>query len=331
MSKRYQTVFLKGGLAIAIFLINLFGLWSFRFVHCKSQIQYSRCKALYSICVLVLGMCTYSIIGSIAFSDEKEFFGSFTLRLMVTVYAQSVLVSFLFAYLAQLWFEKDIAIAYNEYKNIMMNQSLSSVDFGNYLPEIILKTIVIEIAQAAVAFNNMTMSSELLVSRPYLTVILMLPPIAVHLHLNIFYIAVVAIDIYIKNLNSSLVDIGSKIDYINGESTMYNYCYFSDEIDKISASYFKLVQATKDLNKFFSIHITLWNVSVLLSLTLLYLFQFMTIIELMFNTNETAYKQNMFSILAIIISSIDLIITSYNCQRIVNAVRLPTFQLIFTL
>lgn len=326
MSNRYQIFVLKGGLAITFFAIKLFGLWPFRFVNCKSQIQYSLLKALYSIFVLLFGTLSYTKIGSIVFSDGNHFFGSFTLRLVGTIYAQTVITSFVLTYLGQHWFAKDIVIAYSKCRDIIMNEIFENVDFSSYLPEIILKTIVIETLQAALSFTNMTNASQLINARPYLAIILMMPSIVVKFHTNIFYVAVVAINVYIKKLNCCLLDIGSKIDCMNEENIknkclqVINYCKFSDEIDKLSLLYLKLVQGTKALNTSFSIQIILWNTTLLFALTLQYLYQFITIIEIIHDPNETVLIIIFIGFTAILISLIDLFVTTYACQRIVNTV-----------
>lgn len=339
MSSRYQIMMLKRGLRIAFFVINLFGLWSFRFVHSKSQIKYSFLKATYSIFVLCLGLSSYAIIGSKAFLSDKKnnsFFGSFTLRLVVIVYAQSVLAAFIFTYLAQHLFAKDIENAYNKCKDIVDTMSRTfqnfNFDFSFYLLEMMLKAVILNIFHGIVSYNNMKRSSDLITTTPYLGMILMIPSTATRLHMNIFYGAALTINVYLKKINVCLIDTVTQADFMNAKNSeshkyirMENYCNFSDEIDRLSALYLKLVQGTNALNSVFSIHLMFWNATILLTLIVQFLFQFITIIELI-HKGDNAIMVNMFGFFSISVSLIELLTTSYACKRITDAVNIAFYS-----
>lgn len=330
MSSNYQIWVLKKCLALAFFTIKFIGLWPFRFVVAKGQIKYSIFRAIYSIFVLCVVITLYTIIGTISINgDENPFFGSFTLRLVITIYAQSLLVSFILTYLGQHWFATEMEIAYRKCKDIVdaMNNAFRNGDHSNYLFEIILKTIVVEILQGIVVYNNMTRSSDLMKSNVYIAIILMTPATVVRFHMNIFYVLVLTMNVYMKNLNCCLVDILAKAEYMDGLTggkhkylRMDNYCYFSDEIDKLTALYSKLVQGSKAFNSIFNVPIIFWNATILLTLTIQFLFQFVTIIELINKQEETVFMLNLFGILGISISCFDLMSTSYVCQRIITTV-----------
>lgn len=318
---------LKTGLAVAFFAVNFFGLWPFRFVHCRSQIKYSFPKAIYSVFVLFFGMTTYFIIGSITFNSDFEiFFGSITLKLGLLIYTQFVLVSFLFVYLGQHWFAKEIEFFYHKCKDIVdtMNDSFRNVDFSSNLFEMFLRTIVIDLVQVFVSFYYMTKSTDVMASKPYLTIILMLPTLAVRLHMNIFYGAVLAINVYMRKLNCCLGDIVTDNTYRSGthkyRKIKYN-CFCSDEVDKLSTLYFKLAEATRSLNSIFSVQIAVWNLTILVTLAVQFLYQFISIIEVSLNRNwSTAMRFNVYGLTSIVISSFDLFSTSFACQRINTSV-----------
>lgn len=321
-------------LTVALLMANFLGLWSFKFVRYKNHIQYSTIKAIYSISLFSIVLSLYGIIGAITFLRERDiFFGSFTLRLAVMIYTYSVLMSFAIAYLNQHWLSRKIEIAYIKCKDIVdaMSGSLWTVDFSSYLIEIILKTIVFDIINGMISYNNMIHSSVVLRSKPILTIVIILPVIVGRWHINMFHGAVLAINVYMRKLNCHLIDIVTKASYVNGEDgpthkyfRMDNYCCFSDEIDKISALYFKIVDATKSLNSIFSMGITVWNITTILILTVQLLHQFISIIEL--NQEKTEVTSATLALyingqISILLSSLDLLSTSNACQRIVNSVR----------
>lgn len=286
--------------------------------------------------VLFCGISAVLIVALIAFnsgniSGFNVFFGSFTLRLVLTVYGHTVLVSFVFAYLGQHWYAEEIKIAYIQCKDIVdsMGDSFQNINFSSYLFEMLLKTVVVDIVTVIVSYSSVS-STDLLASRPYFVFALMLPPYAVRLHMNVFYGAVLAIDVYVRKLNCHLVDIVAKATYNSARHKhlkMGNYCFCSDEVDRLSMLYSKLVQATKSLNSIFSIQIALWNTTILVTLIVQFLLQFVTIIELALNRNETAMMINIQGCISIIISSFDLLSTTYACQRLNDSVNyLPLFS-----
>lgn len=332
MSNRYQMIVLQKGLIAALCAMNWVGLWSFRFVGSKRQIEYSRIKAFYSIFVLCAGLCAYVIIGHFAFlRDDKTFFGSFTLRLVLIIYAYTILSSFAGAYLEQHWFAKEIELTYAKCMDVVdaMSNLTRDIDLSSHIVEIILKTIVFDFIHGVATFNNISNSSDLVKEKPYLGCILIMPQIMVRLHMNIFYGALVAINVYTTKLNDNLLHIVSRAASMAGQDRvkhkwliMDSYCCFSDEIDKLSALYFKLVEATKSLNSIFAVALISWNLTTILILTVQSLHHFISIIELMEEKRETAKVIHLFGYLSIFLSTIDLLSTSNACQRIVNSVSL---------
>lgn len=329
MSNGYQIIVLKKLLTIVLFSVNVVGLWSFKFVACKRRIKYSPLKAIYSISMLSIGLCAYTFIGKASFFDHKQFFGSFTLRLALVTYAYSVLVSFAIAHLQQHWLARTIEMTYIKCVDIVatMDESFWKVDFSRYIIELMLKTIVYDIINGIISFNNMRNSSVLISTRPYLAIILMVPFIVGRFHVNIFYGVILAINVYMQKLNGYLIDIVTKAAYINATNSprhkcfrMDRYCNFSDEIDKLSALYVKLVEATKLLNSIFSLTITFWNTTTFLICTVQFLYQFISIMELSQERKESTMTRHIFGNFIIFLLAFDLLTTTNACQRIVNSV-----------
>lgn len=335
MSSNYQMWILRKCLSFAFLTLNFIGLWPFRFVCCKKKIEYSYFRAVYSIFILCLITFLYTTFGTNAMNNnQNQFFGSFTLMLMVTIYAQSLLVSFVFTYVGQHWFATEMEIAYGKCKDIAdeFERTFWNEDLSRYLFEIILKTIVVEVIQVVILYSNMIKSSHLMKSKIYIAIILLIPATVIRFHMNIFYVSVLTMNVFMKKLNCCLVDVLMKAEYMsklasakNKYLKMNNYCHISEEVDKLTALYDKLVQGSKAFNSIFNIPIMLWNVSILLTLTIQLLFQFVTIMELIHKQQETVFILNIFGIVGILISCFDLWSTSYVCQRIVNAVILLPF------
>lgn len=326
MSNRYQIIVLRKGLTVALFAVNIFGLWSFKFVHGKKSIKYSFVKAMYSIFLLCSVLCACATVGKMSFMEDGTiFYGSFTLRLVLVTYGYSVLVFFVVAYIDQHYWTREIETIYIKCKDIedTMNNSFWNVNFSSYLVEMILKTVIYDIIFVVVAFNNMTNSSDVIKAKPFFTIILSMPLMLGRFHVNVFYGAILALSIYLKKLNGNLNYISNKaVDLNKNNRTNHNYCYLSDEIDKLSTMYFKLADATKSLNSIFSLPLMLWNTTTLLSLTVQLLYQCVSMMELIQERKESTVMLYLFGYFSMLLSAIDLLTTTNACQRIANSVSL---------
>lgn len=329
MGNSYQMVILKRGLVVVCVILNVFGLWPFRFVHRNRQIKYSPLKATYSIFLLFCGMISYQVIGSITFNgDSKAFLGSFTLRFVLLIYAQSVLTSFMFAYLGVHWFSKEIENVYVQCLNLVneIGNSYRNIELSGYIFGIAMRMIVTEIVNAIISFVYMTSfetSSDIISSRPYLVLILQLPPYAARLVINIFYDVVVAIDVLIRIMNTRLASIVVKATESarHKHIEMCNYCNCSDEIDKLSKLHSNLAQATKSINLIFLIHIVMWTTTIVVTLTVQLLNQVISIIQLHRHHSKTAVVYNVYGCMAIILSTFDQLSMSNACQKLNDSVR----------
>ncbi|XP_037044059.1 uncharacterized protein LOC119079997 [Bradysia coprophila] len=327
MDNSFQIVILRRGLKFAFFVVHFFGLWPFRFVHQNSQIKYSFIKAIHSICLLFGGIIVYQVIGAMTFDGgNKAFFGSYTLRYVLLIYAQSVLLSFVFAYLGLHWFAKEIENAYIKWMDLVneMGDCLYNFDLSGYIWEFVLRTIVVEIIQGIGSYTYMTNSestTELIATRPYLVFFLQLPPYVARLQMNIFYGVVVAIHLFTRIVNFRLTNIVAEAT----ETARYkhiqmcNYCHCSDELDRLSTLYLKLAQATKSMNSIFSIPIVLWSTTIIVTLTVQLLNQVISVIELTLHLSKNALIFNVYGCLAIILSTFDQLSISNACQRINNS------------
>lgn len=319
---RNQTKILKGTLAVALFTFNVVGLWPFRLSNCKRKIEYSSIKATYSILIFLFGTVSYQIVGSMMFNGSSElFFGSFTLRLILMLYSQSVWISFIFAYLSQHWFANEIQNVYAKCVDIvdtMNNSSFRDIDLSIYFFEMTMRSIITDIVQVVV-FSYIFSSTG---TQTYVTFILVFPSLAVRLHMNVFYGIVLAINVYISKLNCRLAEILAKVTYDTRHKhlKMVNYCYCSDELDKLTALYVKLAQATKSINSIFSIHLALWNATIVLTLTLRFFALTISIIEIILNRSEVAFMLNLNGCIFTVVILFDLFSMSYACQRINNSV-----------
>ncbi len=330
MSNGYQIILFKKCLTVSLFAINIFGLWSFKFVRRKQQIKYSFIKAFYSLTLLCIGMSAYGIIGMTAFDQgETIFFGSVTLKLVLYACGNTILVSFVIAYLGQHWSASKIELTYNKCMSIVdiMTDSFWSVDISFYILETIMKTIVFDTIHEFVSFNNIIHSSDAMRAKPVLALFLMLPDLASRMHVNMFYCSLVAINVYMKKLNGYLNDVVTKSAFITGQNSarhkyfkMDNYCCLSDEIDKLSSLYLKIVDATNSLNSIFAVAITFWNATTHMILVVQFLYQFIALMELIHERKESTVMLYAFGYFSILLSLVDLLTTSNACQRIVNSV-----------
>lgn len=327
MNNSFQIAILRRGLTLTFFVVNLLGLWPFRFVQRNRQIKYSSIKAIYSVCLLFGGLITFQVIGAMTFDvHQKGFFGSDTLRFVLLIYSQSIVISFLFAYLGVHWFAREIENVYIKWVDLAseMGDSICDINFWGVIFKIVVRTVAVEIVQAVGSYTyvaNSESTTEILASMPYLMSLLLLPQCVVRLQMNIFYCIVVAIEVFNRIINARLSKIVKNVTESAGyrHIAMCNYCHCSDALDRLSTLQLKLTQATMSVNSIFSIHIVLWTMTIIVTLTVQLLNQVISIVELTY-LNENVLIFNVYGILSIILSSFDHLSISNACQQINDSV-----------
>lgn len=144
----------------------------------------------------------------------------------------------------------------------------------------------------------------------------LLPPIAVRLHLNLFYGALLVFNVYFKKLNESLNDIVTKAKIIGS----HNHCDLSDEVDAIAILYFRLSEAVKLINSIFSVNNTVGHALIVLGLTIQSLLLFLAIKELIRLGSDFIIFHSIVGFFFILLSSYDLLTTAYAAERLVKEV-----------
>lgn len=330
MNIKYQRQVLKKALSLSLLAVNIFGLWPYIFIQKNRRLKYSYLKAVYSAFVLCLGLSTYMIIGPYMFTEirEKHFFDSFTLKLVTTVYAILILMSFLLVYVGILTNSKKVQITYIECKEIVdaMNETFRNENtvVWRYLLEILLKTVIFDFIEGFLSLQNYSISTAM-PSKLY--VVLLFPPIAVRLHMNTFYCALLVFSFYFRQINIMLNEIVSEAKIFRYRSTsksqwiwMEKHCELSEQIDNLSILYFRLAKAVTSINSIFSVTITMWYIINVIGLTIQWLLQFVTIIELIQQGKYSVYLQNIFGFSLIVLTTFDIFITSYACERLLREV-----------
>lgn len=277
---RAQVLVLKKLLSFFIFVINIFGLWPFRIFPSNGRIKYCYLKALYSVLMLCCGSLTYLIIGAYVFGIRKNHFNSFTLKLVTSIHGYSILIIFVFVYIGPHLNSRKIEITYSKCKEIfdVINGSFcfKRTSILLYLLDIVMKTVVYDIIMAVLSLQIFSRSSNTMSITIFL--LLLLPPIAARLYMNLFYGALLVLDFYFKKLNESLNDIITKaqINWMEKNSEL------SDRIDSVSIMYFRLTDATKSINGIFSFNITLGHTLTVIALIIQSLLIFVGIMENIF-------------------------------------------------
>lgn len=323
MLSDYQLPVLKKFLSFFVLIVNIFGLWPFKFISSdRHHIEYSCLKAFYSAFALSFGMSTYWIIGQQTFHIiRKQRFNSFTLKFATSMHGYAILVIFLFVYIVPHIYRRKIEITFTKCSKIFdtMNEFFSHKRFNiwSYLLQIFLKVVVLEIFVASLSLQIYSSFSDILHTK--FIVLLLLPPIAVRLHINVFYGTLLMFSVYYKKLNESLHDV---VDEVNNIEPLSN---LNDRLDAIHLMYFRLTEATKSLNEIFSITITLGHALILIALTIQSLLLFVAFIAIVEQGTDFFVSHTVFGILFIFISFYDLYATTYAAERLLNEVSKSIF------
>lgn len=204
----------------------------------------------------------------------------------------------------------------------------SYVDFRKYLIYFLLKTIVSDIVNLSIMFFNIKSISYIIQSKPYLALFILLPIIPLRLYVNVFYGGLLITNVFFKQLNNSLADIlcraeqyeKNKIILKNKYLLMENYCKLSDELDKLSKSYFQLNQAIKAFSSVFSFQILLWISAQLMFLIMEHFYQYVAIVQFIRTDNRFALRQICIIFVVTFNSMSDIFSTSYACDSLVTEV-----------
>lgn len=319
----YQVPVLKKLLLFFLFAVNIFGLWPFKFIPSNRHIKYSCLKAFYSAFALCFGTSTYWIIGDYVFHIiRKNHFNTFTLKLVTSIHGYVILVIFLFVYIVPHIYCRKIEITFKKCKNIfdVMNTSFSHKRIGiwTYLLDIIVKTVIFDIVVALISLESFSRASNIMSTKIFF--LLLLPPIAVRLHMNVFYGALRVFNIYFKKLNERLTEIVAEAKIVHSENHCQKYCDISDKIDEISIIHFRLTEATKSVNAIFSVTITLGHAFILIAVTIQSLLFFVGILEIMRKGTNFFILHNIFGCIFVALSFYDMCTTAYAAERLVREV-----------
>lgn len=319
----YQLLAFKKLLSFYHFVVNIFGLLPFSFVQHNRHIKFSLPKAFYSISVLCLGMSSYWIVGSYHFRIRRNHFDSFILKLVTSVHGYSMLIIFFFVYIGPFINSRKIKIAYSKCKEIVdaMDEMFRHKRIGIwvYILDIIVKTVVIDALVAWLSYSFNFNSYNIFGTNIFL--VLLLPPIAVRLHLNVFYGALIVVNVYFKQLNESLNDTITEAKISDSQKRSSEKCGdLSDEVDNIAILYFRLSDALKSINSIFSVNITLGHAITVITLTVQSLLLFVGLLEWFRRKNDLVVFYNSLGLIMTALWSYDLFTTAYAAERLVNEV-----------
>lgn len=314
-----QRLVLKKLLSFFLFTGNIFGLWPFRFASNNRHIEYSYLKAFYSALMCFIGSTTYSIIGSYIFNIiGQRHFTSFTLKFISSLHGYTLLVVFVAVYIGPHLNSRKIEIAYSKCKEIVdiMNQIFSHKCFSIwiYILKIIVKTVVYDTILILLSIQSYSRSTNLRASKMFF--LLLLPFIAVRLHMNVFYGALLVFKVYFEKLNESLNEIVTAAKNVQSKQSSE----LSDQLDNMAGLYCRLMDVVKMINSIFSLNIILGDMTTAIGLTMQSLFLFIAFIKLIRQGSDFFIFINTFGFAFILLFSYDLFTTANAAERLVQEV-----------
>lgn len=262
-------------------------------------------------------------IGSSVFNSmRKKYFKTFTTNFVSYVYGYMLLLMFWCAYIIPHVYNREIEVSYGKCKKIYDAMrgafSIENVNIRRCLLEIVLKTVVMDLMLLLLTGRSFVEGSQV----PSVTIVLLFPlPLAIRLHFNVFYGALLALSIHFKDLNEKLDEIMSIAKLVHRQSHLNERSYnLNDRVDAIAISYCRLTEATKSINEIFSVSTTLGHTLFVISLTTQSLIMFVRMADVVqqggsFLLNGTRYAY-------IVVIFCDIFTSAYFTERLVKEVRI---------
>lgn len=321
MTTQYQVVVLKKLLWFFYFIINLLGLWPFKFAQSRRQIKYSRFMALYCVTAFCFVFASYGTIGNSVFhSMRRNFFKTFTTNFVSYIYGYTLILVFCFVYIMPHIYRRKIEVSYSKCKKIfdvLNGFANKNLNIRAYLLEVVIKTVVIDIFLIILLGRGFIEGSEI----PSIKLVLLFPlPIAMRLHFNVFYGVLLVLSVHFKNLNEKLDDIMTTAKIGRPQNNLIGRSHhLSDRIDEITITYCRLTEATKSINQIFSISTTLAHVLFVVSLTTQSLVLFARMIDIIQQGADVFLNDIQYIYILVIFC--DIFTTAYCAERLVKEVR----------
>lgn len=327
MSYKRQYIITNKIQVVTFYLIKVLGLWPYKFQVAKYQIEYSFFMIIYSVVVPSLMLYGYVAVGSDIYSGAGEtavppskMFASVPLQLVVILYSYLVIISYLLMYVGQHLNYERRKCSFSICKKVAdcMKEYQEFLDTSTYITKFLLKTLVYDFFNFFIFFYNMTWASNQIHTKPYLAIVIYLPIFAMRLNTNVFYGGILLFNIFFKQINISLNRIfcrSNESEFAQGK--LYN---LNNQLEKVYVLYFELIQGTKAFNSVFSFQILIWFTVQLIVLITQTFYQYVAVVQLIKKNESYFVRQNVSILLAIFMSTYELLSTASACNSLVKEV-----------
>lgn len=331
MSNKNQIRILRNISAAIYFVTQVFGLWPYNLDKSRPRIKCNSLKCIYSIILPFIVLYNYYTFGVVELASSRStssnFVHSNTMNLITDFYAIFIIFSYASLYVGQhlkFRISESVYFKFVDIIELLKTFPTPSVDLRKYFVNFFIKTIVFDVFNLLVLWYNLSRSSNVVASHPFLPLFLYTPVMAVRLYENVFYGGVLFVDLVFKQLNKSLLKIVlmQKTGEICRKKNIDKYCQLSDELDKLSTLHFKLSETIKAINSIFDVQLLLWMVLQLAGLTIRCFYQYVGIAHLL--NSQGNYKlvvgQNFITLVITFSTWIEILLTSYACESLVTEV-----------
>lgn len=312
---------------VTFFILKIFGLWPYKYEFSKRPIEFDFLSIIFSVVVPLFVIFAYFYIGSHLFTDSlksKELpaiFASFPLQLIVLSYSYLVIISYLILCVGQHLQGKRKEIAYVKCKkvvNCIREFRTECVDIKKYLNKFFLRTLVYDVFHFSLFYYNLSSSSLVVMSQPFLSIFVYLPIYIVRLNTNAFFGGILFFNVIYKQLNQRLKKIFSRLDALHVRADVFRI--INVEFEKTSLLYFELATAIRAFGSIFSFQIILWIAAQLIVLTTQFFYQYIAIVNLSVKRESYFVGTNLSMLGAIIMTMYELIATASACNSLKNEV-----------
>lgn len=312
-------------IVVTLYVIKVFGLWPYKLQFSTTQrMEYSAVSIIYSVFAPIFFISAYVFIGAEIYTEKPKgylvkIFSSVPLQLISLLYSYLLIISYVSVYISQPLQYGRKRIAYFKCKNVvncMRAYRTEYINIREFLIKFLLKTIVYDILNFLLFFHHMIWTSTKVQSEPYWTILVYLPVFAIRLSTNVFYGGLLFFNVLYKELNESL----SKIFVVQNSRHIH-----AAEFEKFSMLYFELAKAMRAFNSIFSVQVTLWISTQLLTLTVQCFYQYVAVVQLILVKESYFHTDNVSMLLAIIASMYEIFTTAHACNSLVKEVKIVTW------
>lgn len=246
--------------------------------------------------------------------------------MIVEFYSIIITVSFAMLYVGQHFkqaISNSVYVKCNEVVDLLKTFTIETSELSQCYVKFFIKTIVSDIVNYLALQYNLTRSSKVMASYPYVAFFIYVPIMVVRFYENIFYGGLLLLNVLFKEINGKLLKIVTMTNSCEFYRKMDRYCVLSEELDKLSRLHFMLSELTQALNEIFEVQLLFWMAVQFSGLIIRGFYQYIGIVYF-FNSRENydiILWQNLISFVISFSTWCEILLTTSLCESLATEVK----------